>query len=212
MKKKIRILLADDHRMVRQGFKLILQGEDDMAVIGETGNGREAVAMAQSLKPDVVVMDVTMPELNGIEATRRIRETEPFVRVLALSVHRDGVYVREIVRAGAEGYILKESADSELIAAVRAVAQGNSYLSPEVAGAVLKDYRKHATNPVDLLSSREREVLQLIAEGKTNKEIANKLNLSVYTVDGHRTRIMEKLGLHSAGELVRFAIRNGLVE
>jgi two-component system, NarL family, response regulator NreC len=212
MKKKIRILLADDHRMVRQGFKLILQGEDDMAVVGETGNGREAVEMAQTLKPDVVVMDVTMPELNGIEATRRIRETEPFVRVLALSVHRDGVYVREIVRAGAEGYILKESADSELIAAVRAVAQGNSYLSPEVAGSVLKDYRKHATNPVDLLSSREREVLQLIAEGKTNKEIAVGLNLSVYTVDGHRTRIMEKLGLHSVGELVRFAVRNGLVE
>ena len=212
MKKKIRILLADDHRMVRQGFKLILQGQDDMAVIGETGNGREAVEMAQSLKPDVVVMDVTMPELNGIEATRRIRETEPFVRVLALSVHRDGVYVREIVRAGAEGYILKESADSELIAAVRAVAQGNSYLSPEIAGSVLKDYRKHATNPVDLLTSREREVLQLIAEGKTNKEIATGLNLSVYTVDGHRTRIMEKLGLHSVGELVRFAVRNGLVE
>ena len=212
MKKKIRILLADDHRMVRQGFKLILQGQEDMAVIGETGNGREAVELAQSLKPDVVVMDVTMPELNGIEATRRIRETQPFVRVLALSVHRDDVYVREIVRAGAEGYILKESADSELIAAVRAVAQGNSYLSPEVAGSVLKDYRKHATNPVDLLSSREREVLQLIAEGKTNKEIAVGLNLSVYTVDGHRTRIMEKLGLHSVGELVRFAVRSGLVE
>jgi len=159
-----------------------------------------------------VVMDVTMPELNGIEATRRIREAEPFVRVLALSVHRDGIYVRETVRAGAEGYILKESADSELIAAVRAVAQGNSYLSPEIAGSVLKDYRKHATNPIDLLSSREREVLQLIAEGRTTKEIAASLNLSVYTVDGHRTRIMEKLGLHSVGELVRFAVRSGIVE
>lgn len=212
MKKKTRILLADDHRMVRQGFRLILQAQDDMEVVGETGNGREAVEMSKTLRPDVVVMDVTMPELNGIEATRRIREAEPLVRVLALSVHRDGVYVREILRAGAEGYILKESADSELIAAVRAVAQGNSYLSPEVAGAVLKDYRKHATNPLDLLSSREREILQQIAEGKTNKEIATLLNLSVYTVDGHRTRIMEKLGLHSVGELVRFAVRNGLVE
>ena len=210
--KKTRILLADDHRMVRQGFRLILQAQEDMEVIGETGNGREAVELAKSLKPDVVVMDVTMPELNGIEATRRIREAEPFVRVLALSVHRDGIYVRETVRAGAEGYILKESADSELIAAVRAVAQGNSYLSPEIAGSVLKDYRKHATNPIDLLSSREREVLQLIAEGRTTKEIAASLNLSVYTVDGHRTRIMEKLGLHSVGELVRFAVRSGIVE
>ncbi len=212
MKKKIRILLADDHQMVRQGFRLILEALDDLEVIGEAGNGREAVEMAARLRPDVVVMDVTMPELNGIEATRRIRQAEPLTRVLALSVHRDGVYVREIIRAGAEGYILKESADTELIAAVRAVAQGNSYLSPEVAGAVLKDYRKHATNPLDLLTSREKEVLQWIAEGKTNKEIASALNLSVYTIDGHRTRIMEKLGLHSVGELVRFAFRNGLVE
>lgn len=212
MKKRTRILLADDHRMVRQGFKLILQAQEDMDVVGETGNGREALEMAKALRPDVVVMDVTMPELNGIEATRRIREAEPLVRVLGLSVHRDAVYVREMVRAGAEGYILKESADSELIAAVRAVARGDSYLSPEVAGAVLKDYRKHATNPLDLLSTREREVLQQLAEGHTNKEIAALLNLSVYTVDGHRTRIMEKLGLHSVGELVRFAVRNGLVE
>lgn len=210
--KKIRILLADDHRMVRYGFRLILQTQKDMEVIGEAGNGRDAVELAKSLKPDVVVMDVTMPELNGIEATRRIHEAEPLARVLALSVHRDSVYVREIVRAGAEGYILKESADSELIAAVRAVAEGNSYLSPEVAGAVLKDYRKHSTNPLDLLSSREREILQLIAEGRTNKEIAAHLGLSVYTIDGHRTRIMEKLGLHSTGELVRFAVRNGLID
>lgn len=212
MRKPIRILLADDHRMVRQGFRLILESQDDMEVVGETGNGREAVELALSLRPDVVVMDVSMPELNGIEATRRIRESTKLVRVLALSVHRDGVYVREIVRAGADGYILKESADTELLQAVRAVAEGNSYLSPEVAGAVLKDYRKHATNPIDVLTTREREVLQLIAEGKTNKDIATHLNLSVYTVDGHRTRIMDKLGLHSVGELVRFAIRNGLVE
>lgn len=212
MRRKLRILLADDHRMVRQGFKLILQTQPDMEVVGEAGNGREAVDLAASLRPDVVVMDVTMPELNGIEATRRIRDISPYIRVVALSVHRDGVYVREVVRAGAEGYILKESADSELLTAVRAVAEGNSYLSPEVAGAVLKDYRKHATNPIDLLTSREREVLQLIAEGKTNKEIAAHFNLSVYTVDGHRTRIMDKLGLHSVSELVRFALRNGLIE
>jgi len=212
MKKKIRILLADDHKMVRQGFRLILQSQDDMEVVGETGNGREAVELARSLKPDVVVMDVTMPELNGIEATRRIREFSPHIRVLALSVHRDSVYVREIVRAGAEGYLLKESADTDLLAAVRIVSEGNSYLSPEVSGAILKDFRKHATNSLDLLTSREREILQLIAEGKTNKEIATILTLSVYTVDGHRTRIMDKLSLHSIGELVRFAMRCGLVD
>jgi DNA-binding NarL/FixJ family response regulator len=198
--------------MVRQGFRMILLSQDDMEVVGEAGNGREAVELAKALNPDLVVMDVTMPELNGIEATRRIREISSHIRVLALSVHRDTVYVREIIRAGAEGYLLKESADTDLLAAVRAVAEGSGYLSPEVAGAVLKDYRKHATNPVDLLSAREREVLQLIAEGRTNKEIATVLNLSVYTVDGHRTRIMEKLNLHSVGELVRFAMRNGLVD
>jgi two-component system response regulator NreC len=212
MKKRIRILLADDHRMVRQGFKLILQSQEDMEVVGEAGNGREALEQAAVLQPDVVVMDVTMPELNGIEATRRLRVTAPHAHVLALSVHREGVYVREIIRAGAEGYILKESADTELLAAVRAVSEGNSYLSPEVAGAVLKDYRRQAMNPLDLLSPREREILQLIAEGMTNKDVASRLSLSVYTIDGHRTRIMEKLGLHSVGELVRFAVRNGIVE
>lgn len=211
-RKKIRILLADDHRMVRKGFRLILESEDDLEVVGEAGDGRQAVEMALSLKPDVVVMDVTMPDWNGIEATRQLRTQAPNIKVLALSVHRDGVYVREIVRAGAEGYILKESADTELLTAVREVADGNSYLSPEVAGAVLKDYRKHASNPLDLLSAREREILQFIAEGKTNKDIATQLNLSIYTVDGHRTRIMEKLSLHSIGELVRFAVRHGLVD
>jgi two-component system response regulator NreC len=212
MKRKLRILLADDHKLVRQGFRLILMSQEDMEVVGETGNGREAVELAKTLKPDVVIMDVTMPELNGIEATRRICTMSPHIRILALSVHRDFVYVREIIRAGAEGYLLKESADTDLLAAVRAVAEGNSYLSPEVSGAMLKDYRKNATNPLDLLTSREREILQLVAEGKTNKDIASSLNLSVYTVDGHRTRIMDKLNLHSIGELVRFAVRNGLVD
>ena len=212
MKSPIRILLADDHRLVRQGFRLILQSQSDMEVVGETGNGREAVEKAVTLRPDVVVMDVTMPELNGIEATRRIRASAPASHVLALSVHRDGVYVREIVRAGADGYILKESADTELLTAVRAVAEGHSYLSPEVAGHVLKDYRRHAIDPLGTLSPREREILQLLAEGRTNKEVAVQLNLSIYTVDGHRTRIMEKLDLHSLGELVRFAIRHGMVD
>jgi len=212
MTKKIRILLADDHPVVRQGFRLILTAQPDMEIVGEAGNGREAVELAQGLLPDVVVMDVAMPELNGIEATRRLARVAPRTRVLALSMHKDSVYVREILRAGARGYLLKDSVDRDLLAAVRSVAGGEGYLSPGVADAVLSDYRRHVTDPLDLLRSREREVLQMIAEGKTNKEIAAALNLSVYTVDAHRGRIMEKLNLHSMGELVRFAMRSGLID
>jgi two-component system, NarL family, response regulator NreC len=196
----IRILLADDHALVRHGFRMILAAQPDMEIAGEAGNGREAVELAQKLKPDVVVMDVAMPELS------------PRTRVLALSMHKDAVYVREILRAGARGYLLKDSADADLLAAVRAVAKGEGYLSPGVSDAVLSDYRRHVTDPLDLLTSREREVLQLIAEGKTNKEIATSLTLSVYTVEAHRGRLMEKLNLHSTGELVRFAVRSGLID
>ena len=210
--KRIRILLADDHPVVRPGFKMILDAQPDMEIVGEAGNGREAVELAESLKPDVVVMDVAMPELNGIEATRRVAASVPHARVVALSMHKDSVYVREVLRAGARGYLLKDSGANDLVAAVRAVAQGEGYLSPGVSDAVLDDYRKHVTNPIDLLSSREREVLQMLAEGKTNKEIAGVLNLSVYTVDAHRGRIMEKLNLHSINDLVRFAVRNGMIE
>lgn len=208
----IKILLADDHSLVRHGFRMILSAQPDMEIAGEAGNGREAVELVQKLKPDVVVMDVTMPELNGIEATRRLIELSPRTRVLALSMHKDAVYVREILRAGGRGYLLKDSADADLLAAVRAVAKGEGYLSPGVSDAVLSDYRRHVTDPLDLLTTREREVLQLIAEGKTNKEIATSLTLSVYTVEAHRGRLMEKLNLHSTGELVRFAIRSGLID
>jgi len=208
----IRILLADDHVLVRQGFKLILAEQPDMQIAGEAANGREAVEQAEKLQPDIVVMDVTMPELNGIEATRRITTAAPRARVLALSMHKDAVYVREILRAGARGYLLKDSADADLIAAVRSVAKGEAYLSPAISDAVLTDYRRHVTDPLDLLTTREREVLQMIAEGKTNKEIATTLNLSVYTVEAHRGRVMEKLNLHSTGELVRFALRSGLID
>ena len=210
--KKIRVLLADDHAVVRRGFRMILDSQADLEVIGEVANGREAVASAAELQPDVIVMDVTMPELNGIEATRRIAEVAPRARVLALSMHKDAVYVREILRAGAKGYLLKDSEEGDLIAAVRSVARGEGFLSPGVSDAVLTDYRKHVTNALDLLTSREREVLQHIAEGKTNKEIATSLNLSVYTIEAHRGRLMEKLNLHSSGELVRFAVRNGLID
>lgn len=212
MKKKIRILLADDHAVVRQGFRMILAGQPDMEIVGEAGNGREAVELAEKLQPDILVTDVAMPELNGIEATRRLATSAPHVRVLALSMHKDSVYVREILRAGARGYLLKDAADTDLIAAVRSVSQGEGYISPSVSEAVLSDYRKHVTDPIDLLTSREREVLQMIAEGKTNKDIATVLNLSVYTVDAHRGKIMEKLNLHSATDLVRFAIRKGLTQ
>jgi DNA-binding NarL/FixJ family response regulator len=191
---------------------MILGAQADMEIVGEAGNGREAVESAEKLRPEVVVMDVAMPELNGIEATRRITEASPHTRVLALSMHKDSVYVREILRAGARGYLLKDSPAPDLVAAVRAVAAGEGYLSPAVSNAVLDDYRRHVTDPIDLLTSREREVLQMLAEGKTNKEIAVVLNLSVYTVDAHRGRIMEKLNLHSINELVRFAVRNGLVD
>ena len=210
--KRIRILLADDHAVVRQGFKMILDAQADMEIVGEAANGREAVDLAEQLHPDVVVMDVAMPELNGIEATRRLASSVPHARVVALSMHKDSVYVREILRAGARGYLLKDSGAADLVAAIHAVASGESYLSPAVSNAVLDDYRRIATNPIDLLTSREREVLQLLAESKTNKEIAGVLNLSVYTVEAHRGRIMEKLNLHSIGELVLFAVRNGLIE
>jgi DNA-binding NarL/FixJ family response regulator len=210
--KRIRILLADDHAVVRQGFKMILSAQPDMEIVGEAGNGREAVELAEKLKPEVVVMDVAMPELNGIEATRRLGDSSPHTLVLALSMHKDSVYVREILRAGARGYLLKDAAAGDLLEAVRAIAGGEGYISPAVSNAVLDDYRRHVTNPIDLLTSREREVLQMLAEGKTNKEIAGILNLSVYTVDAHRGRIMEKLNLHSINELVRFAVRNGLID
>jgi DNA-binding NarL/FixJ family response regulator len=206
--KRIRIMLVDDHAVVRQGFKMILSAQNDMEIVGEAGNGREAVEQAEQLRPDIVVMDVAMPELNGIEATRRLAASMPHTRVIALSMHKDSVYVREILRAGARGYLLKDSGAGDLVSAIRAVASGESYLSPAVSNAVLDDYRRHVTNPIDLLT----EVLQMLAEGKTNKEIAVVLNLSVYTVDAHRGRIMEKLNVHSINELVRFAVRNGLID
>jgi DNA-binding NarL/FixJ family response regulator len=191
---------------------MILDAQPDLEVVGEASNGREAVERAETIQPDVVVMDVSMPELNGVEATRRIGTVSPRTRVLALSMHRDSVYVREILRAGARGYLIKDAREEDLLDAVRAVAKGEGYLSPAVSDAVLNDYRKHVSDPIDLLTSREREVLQMIAEGKTNKEIASTLKLSVYTVEAHRGRVMEKLNLHSTGELVRFAIRHGLID
>jgi two-component system response regulator NreC len=208
----IKVLLADDHTIVRQGLKLILSSHPDLEVVGEAANGNEVINLAEKLKPDVILMDVAMPELNGIEATRRLHQISPRMKVLVLSMHKEAVYIREILKAGARGYILKDAIDTELVNAIQSVARGDGYISPAISGALLSDYRQNLTDPLDLLSTREREVLQLIAEGKTNKEVATRLNLSVYTVDSHRGKIMEKLNLHSAGELIRFAVKNGLVD
>lgn len=208
----IRIVLADDHAVVRSGFRMILDAQADMTVVGEASDGPGAVALAAKERPDVMVMDIGMAGMNGIEATRAILKANPGARVLALSMQKDGVYVREMLRAGARGYLLKDSGEQDLLAAVRAVHAGKGWLSPGVSDAVLQDYRRHVTDPIDLLSPREREVLRRIAEGKTNKEIAQALGLSVYTVEAHRGRIMEKLNLHSIAELVRFALRKGLVD
>ena len=209
--RKIRVLLADDHAILRKGVRMLINSQPDMEVVGEAKTGREAVDEARKLTPDIVVMDVSMPELNGIEGTRQICDELTQTRVIGLSMHKDSVYVREILRAGARGYLLKDDDDDDLLRAIRAVARGEAFLSPAISDAVLVDYRKHVSNPVDLLTSREREVLTLIADGKTNKEIANALNLSVYTVESHRGSVMEKLNLHNTGDIVRFALRNGLI-
>lgn len=211
MPQKIRILLADDHAVVRQGFKLILGQQADMEVIGEAADGGDAVRLAHELKPNLVIMDIGMPGMNGVEATRRIMENDPECRVLILSMHKDAVYVRETLRAGAKGYLLKDSIDHDLLRAVRAVARGDGFLSPEVSGTVLQDYQHQVEDPFDQLTAREREVLQMLAEGKVAKEIASALDISVYTVDAHRGRIMKKLGLKSGTELVRYAMRKGLI-
>ncbi|HUQ91178.1 MAG TPA: response regulator transcription factor [Bryobacteraceae bacterium] len=211
MPRKIRIVLADDHAVVRKGFRLILNQEPDMEVVAEAGNGPDAVRLALEMKPDLMIMDIAMPEMNGVEATRRIRENCPDCQILILSMHKDSVYVRETLRAGARGYLLKESIDEDLLRAVRSVAQGGGFLSPEISRMVLDDYQQTA-DPFDLLTAREREVLQLLADGKVAKEVATALDVSVFTVDAHRGRIMKKLGLRSSTELVKFAMRKGLIQ
>jgi two-component system, NarL family, response regulator NreC len=209
--KPIRVLLADDHSVVRQGFRLILAQHSDLEVIGEAVNGREAVALARNLAPDVVVLDIAMPELNGVEATRLIRQECPECNVLVLSMHKDAAYVRETLRAGAKGYLLKDSIDGDLVTAVRAVARGEGFLSPGVSATVLADYQKHVSDPLDSITPRERQLLQMLAEGKTSKDIASELKISIYTVDAHRSRIMKKLQFRSIGDLMRFALQRRLI-
>jgi two-component system response regulator NreC len=213
---KIRVFLVDDHTVVRQGLRRILESDDEIEIVGEAGDGRTAIELVQKLRPHVVVMDVAMPELNGIEATRQILKRVEGAKVLVLSMHGDDVYVRQALKAGARGYLLKDSEDLDLIKAVKAVRAGGSFFSPPVSKVVLSGYlgdkaEGEAEDSVARLTDREREVLQLIAEGKTNKEVAHALSVSVNTVETHRKHIMEKLDLHNTAELVRFAIRTRIV-
>jgi two-component system response regulator NreC len=213
---KIRVFLVDDHTVVRQGLRRILESDEEIEIVGEAGDGRTAIDLVQKLRPHVVVMDVAMPELNGIEATRQILKRVEGAKVLVLSMHGDDIYVRQALKAGARGYLLKDSEDLDLIKAVKAIRGGGSFFSPPVSKVVLSGYLGDkadgdAEDSVARLTDREREVLQLIAEGKTNKEVAHALSVSVNTVETHRKHIMEKLDLHNTAELVRFAIRTKIV-
>ena len=214
--KKISILLGDDHSLLRCGLRLLLEQQNDLVVVAEAEDGRKAVALAASSNPDVAVLDVGMPNLNGIEATKQITSRDGKTAVVILSMHRDESYILRALKAGARSYLLKDSAQSDLVAAIRAVAQGKSFFSPVVTKILLEDYvrqlkRSGAEDSYDLLTPREREVLQLVAEGKSNKDIAGTLYLSVYTVETHRANLMEKLNLRSVPELILYAVRKGVV-
>ena len=211
--KRIRVLLADDHQVVRDGLRLLIDGQRDMRVVGEAGNGKEALQQARDLKPDVVVMDLSMPELNGLLATERLKAELPEIKVVALTVHEDASYLLHLCKAGAAGYVLKRSAGDDLIRAIRAVAAGGLHFDPTLASKALagragESPRKTGLHPGDL-SEREREVLILLAWGYSNKEIARDLTLSIKTVETYRVRIGEKLGLRSRTEIVQYALRQG---
>jgi DNA-binding NarL/FixJ family response regulator len=211
---RIRVLVADDHTIVRQGLVGILEAAEDIEVVGQAADGAEAVEKASKAKPDVVVLDVSMPHLSGLEAARRIHESLPGTKVLVLTMHDDGEYVLKMVRAGASGYLLKDSAASELLAGIRALKRGEAYFGPHASRALAEAYqsdRPLPADPFERLTDREREVFQLVVEGKTNAQIADLLFISPKTVDNHRTRMMEKLGLHGTAELVRFAAKHKLL-
>lgn len=212
----IRILLADDHSILREGLRVLLDRQDEFAVVGDASNGREAVEMAEKHDPDVVIMDLAMPGLNGIEATRRIIARSPRTAVVILSMHSDESYILRSLKAGARGYLLKDSLKADLIDAVRAAVRGKSFFSPKVSQVLKEEYvneleARGAEDTWELLTDREREILQLVAEGKTNKEIAAVLNISTYTIDTHRSHILQKLNLHSAPELILYAVRKGII-
>ncbi len=212
----IRILLADDHTVVRDGLRALVEKQPDMSVIGEAADGRDTIRLAEEQSPDVVIMDIAMPNMNGIEATRRIIASKPQTAVLILSMHQDESYVLRSLKAGARGYLLKDSVRSDVIEAIRAVVQGRSFLTRKVSRILQEDYvremeRRGVEDSYDLLTDREREVLQLVAEGRTNKEVASMLNISLTTVETHRTHILQKLNLHSIPELILYAVRKGII-
>jgi two-component system, NarL family, response regulator NreC len=214
--KQLHIMLADDHAILRAGLKLVVEREPDMTVVAEAVDGRQAVDLAPDSGADVLVMDVAMPGLNGIEAARQILSKKPSLAVVILSMHIDEAYVLRSLRAGAKAYLLKESAETDVIAAIRAVSQGKSFFSPKVTKLLQEDYVQRLQedgkeDSYETLTPREREILQMIAEGQANKDVANKLNLSLYTVETHRGNILQKLGLRSAAEVVLYAVRKGLV-
>lgn len=211
----IRVLLAEDHTIVRKGLRSLLDAEPEIEVVGEAENGREAVQEAQQLLPDVVLMDITMPDLNGLEATRQIRKALPQVQVVVLTMHTTEEHVLQALWAGASGYVVKQAAVPELVLAIKAVHRGDNFLSPAVSRTVIAEYRRQAEatmsrSPYDRLTDREREVLQLVAEGHSSREIAEKLCISVKTVEAHRSNLMQKLGLHNTAHLIAYAIGRGL--
>ncbi len=213
----MKILLADDHNVLRKGLRRILEEQPDLEVVGEASDGRQAVHLAQTLKPDIVVMDIAMPLMNGLEATRQILQRNSSLNVLILSMYSDENYIVQVLRAGARGYLLKDTAEEDLITAVRTVAKGLPFFSPKIAKLLLGDSMQRirdegVTDSYELLTPREREVLQLIAEGKSNKEAATALFVSPTTIETHRARIMDKLDLHSTADIVLYAVRKGIVQ
>ena len=212
----VRILLADDHTVMRAGLRLLLERHENFEVVGEAADGREAVEIAAEQKPAVVVMDVAMPHLNGVEAARQILSRNPEIAIVMLSMHSDESYVLRSLKAGARAYLLKDSAEADLIAAIQAITEGRSFFSPGVRALLKEDYiyrlqKFGADDTYELLTAREREVLQLVAEGRSNKEVASLLGLSLYTVETHRTHILQKLNLHSVPELILYAVRKGII-
>lgn len=210
----IKVLLVDDHTIIREGLRSLLEKQPEIEVIGDTDDGRKARELVRELSPNIVIMDITMPGLNGIEATRQITSEFPDVKVIALSIHSKRRYVADMLSAGATGYILKECLFDELVAAIKAVAAGGRYLSPRITDVVVSDYVKRlsasADSPFEALKAREREVLQLIAEGKSTKQIALELHVSIKTIEANRRQIMDKLNIHSIAELTKYAVREGL--
>ena len=212
----VRILIADDHGIVRKGLRLQLEQNKQFQVVGEANDGREAVRMAEELTPDIVIMDIAMPNLNGIQATTQMVRKNPQLGVIILSMYSDETYLTRTLAAGAKGYLLKDNADEDLQKAVESVAQGKPFFSPAIANTLLEDYMRQLQqrglqDSYDLLTEREKEILQLLGEGRSNKDVASLLNLSINTVETHRTRIMQKLGLHSTADIVLFAVRKRII-